>query len=387
MFPARHLILLLLVFAAPPTLAIDAEDVGFVHRLLYIEGLSCVEARFIVQRTLGYACPRMPPNLPPNVCEAALVADCEVDADGDGFPAGLDCDDADAAVYPNATEVCDGLDNDCDGSVDNDASCVEDCTDGSDNDSDGLVDCEDGDCATDASCYEDCSDGSDNDLDGLTDCEDDDCWSVASCAHPGGVRSRVHGGGMVQDLVKSTYYWNWNQVSSHFHITSFYDYGATLDSVWGTVRVLPEGASSWGTTSARTTCQWSVAGAYLRFVGEYHWQHNTAYLHYEFHDVVRSGFYVEPGCRLESSWFLPGVVRPVVGGGLIGSHLPMRAYFVGSVPWYQGSLSFSSYDHTSSRWVIESSYSGFNDVYETHHWTIHRESQLNSAGSSYFASP
>ncbi|MEC7518234.1 MAG: MopE-related protein [Myxococcota bacterium] len=48
------------------------------------------------------------------------------DADGDGFagpdaPSGcrtLDCDDANPAVSPGATEVCDGLDNDCDGSVD-----------------------------------------------------------------------------------------------------------------------------------------------------------------------------------------------------------------------------------------------------------------------------
>ncbi len=40
------------------------------------------------------------------------------DADGDGFPSAEDCDDLDAAHNPSAVEVCDGVDNDCDGEVD-----------------------------------------------------------------------------------------------------------------------------------------------------------------------------------------------------------------------------------------------------------------------------
>lgn len=64
------------------------------------------------------------------------------DADGDGFgdatamaesgctvPPGYvensdDCDDWDATINPNATEVCDGVDNNCDGQVDEGGVCV-----------------------------------------------------------------------------------------------------------------------------------------------------------------------------------------------------------------------------------------------------------------------
>ncbi|MEL6346166.1 MAG: MopE-related protein [Myxococcota bacterium] len=41
-----------------------------------------------------------------------------VDADGDGYTADDDCDDNDALVNRAAPELCDGLDNDCDGVVD-----------------------------------------------------------------------------------------------------------------------------------------------------------------------------------------------------------------------------------------------------------------------------
>src|SRR5678815_1451823 len=44
------------------------------------------------------------------------------DADNDGYDVNEDCNDGDPAVNPGATEVCDGVDNDCDKGVDFDAT-------------------------------------------------------------------------------------------------------------------------------------------------------------------------------------------------------------------------------------------------------------------------
>ena len=97
--------------------------------------------------------------------------DANNDADGDGICAsGGDCNDSDASVLPGAPEICDGVDNNCNGQVDEDgcdpAACQSDseCVD---NDPCTLDQCTPDGCANPPS-------NQDRDADGLPDCVDID---------------------------------------------------------------------------------------------------------------------------------------------------------------------------------------------------------------------
>ncbi len=103
-----------------------------------------------------------------NDCDGATDEGFDMDGDGsltcsvDGLAP--DCDDSDREVYPGAIEYCDGKDNDCDGAVDETV----------DEDGDGVTGCDDPpDCDdTNASVFPGATevcDGLDNDCDGETD--------------------------------------------------------------------------------------------------------------------------------------------------------------------------------------------------------------------------
>jgi hypothetical protein len=114
-----------------------------------------------------------------------------IDNDGDGYSEGVDCDDSDSTVHPGATELCDGLDTNCNGAVpsnevDVDADgwmiCDGDCNDATATVHPGATELCDG---LDTNCNGAVpSNEVDVDADGWMIC-DGDCNDATATVHPG----------------------------------------------------------------------------------------------------------------------------------------------------------------------------------------------------------
>ncbi|MFH1468423.1 MAG: MopE-related protein [Pseudomonadota bacterium] len=119
---------------------------------------------------LAVACPKDDPSTPDDTGSPDDTDSPQVDADGDGYLAGDDCDDENDAIHPGADERCNGVDDDCDGVVDED-DAVDAATWYTDADADGF-----GDPAHPVGA---CTAPAGTSADG-TDCDDED-----AAIHPG----------------------------------------------------------------------------------------------------------------------------------------------------------------------------------------------------------
>jgi hypothetical protein len=128
--------------------------------------------------------------------ETDVIVGTGIDHDGDGYSIGEgDCDDTNVAIYPGAPDLEDGLDNDCDGIVDEGSPEFDDDGDGF---SDLEGDCDDADPLINPAAEErlngvddDCdgtidegTDAYDDDGDGFTE-QEGDCNDLTSSVNPG----------------------------------------------------------------------------------------------------------------------------------------------------------------------------------------------------------
>lgn len=145
----------------------SCDDLG--ARGMSLDHTDCNDADAAITPDAEEACDDIDNDCNGAVDEASECEDHNTDGDGDGFAADVDCDDTDADVYPNAEETWyDGVDQDCDGGSDYDQDA-----DGHDSDAHGGDDCDDQEATTYAGALEVC-DNLDNDCDGEDDNAVDD---------------------------------------------------------------------------------------------------------------------------------------------------------------------------------------------------------------------
>ncbi len=131
-------------------------------------------------------------------CRDQVLDTGPFDDDGDGWTGDVDCDDWDPDVHPEAEDLCDRLDNDCDGDIDEDSTTTwyQDADgDGWGSDEVVVEDCErpegyierSGDCDDTSSSFhpnareDDCEDDNDYNCDGSVGYEDADGDGVPAC--------------------------------------------------------------------------------------------------------------------------------------------------------------------------------------------------------------
>jgi hypothetical protein len=169
--------------------------------------------------------------------------------------------------------------------------------------------------------------------------------------------------------------------ASRWERTDFnYTHSAQLGSVWGTLQVLPLGATSWDGTSARSTCSWSVASASMSWT----FQWGSGVFPVQYPVVHRAGVVVAEGCRVAGSWFLPAEVHPSQGVGWVDNSWHYGRW-QGGLPWYQGSITGSSSWHHDH-------FGGGGSDRGGNYWTSFSESRtfevsLQPGGTSWNSAP